>query len=504
MDVNSARVWAKGELDSQISVITEKPCYRESYWGLLFVDQTTGESLYSQNQDKVFAPASVAKMFSVAAALEGLGADYRFATTVVRRGDVDSTGTLAGDLVLIASGDLTLGGRTTETGEMAFSRSDHTYAGYMDDVTLTAPDPLAGLNTLARDVAAAGIRRVTGNIVIDDRFFDRAEGSGSGPSILTPIIVNDNVLDFLIEPSTPGQAAKVTCRPQTAQWTVVSKIETSVRASRTAFRLQEEGQTLILSGQIAEGREPFVQVFELPDPAQFARGLFAEALHRAGVTTSAGSPSTSAPGPLPPRDVILGLPRVALLRSLPFSENVRLILKVSHNLHANVLPLLLAAKNGQRTLAEGLLQEKSFLIRAGVNVDSISLGGGSGGTRADFVTPTATVKLLRYMSTQPDFLIFKRGLPIMGVDGTLATAVPIDSVLWNRVHAKTGTLTWSNGLRDQPFILSKALAGYLTTRAGRQVVFVEFVNNVHSRPDVGAKDVGADLIKICELVYEMK
>lgn len=504
--VGSVAVWAEGDVAARIAPITETARYRESHWGAVFVDQATGEEVYEKNQDKLFAPASVAKAFSVAAALDGLGADFCFETTVVRRGEVDPLGTLAGDLVLIASGDLTLGGRTTETGEIAFSRSDHTYAAYFDDATLTAPDPLAGLNSLANQVAAAGIKRIAGRVLIDDRLFERDEGSGSGPSITTPIIVNDNVIDFLIEPTTNGQLARVTWRPQTTLWTVESKIETSVGASATAIAIREQGRILTLTGKIAEGRAPFTQIFEVPDPTEFARCLFAEALRRASIATpGAENPgSGAAQAILPPRETTLALPRVALLRSPPFAENIRLILKVSHNLHANILPYLLAAKNGQRTLADGLSRERDFLIKVGVDADSIALNGGSGGTRSDFVTPAATVKLLRAMCKRRDFEVYRRGLPIMGVDGTLAQTVPIDSPIRGQVHAKTGTLTWFNGLRGQPLVLSKTLAGYLTTRSGRQLVFALFVNNVHARPGFGSKEIGEDLAKVCEVLYEVK
>src|SRR5205807_3917966 len=129
---------------------------------------------------------------------------------------VDDAGTLDGDLILVASGDLTLGGRTTEKGEIAFQDTDHTYANGALDAALTPQDPLAGIDDLARQVKAAGIRKIKGDVLIDDRLFSHAEGSGSGPSQVTPIVVNDNVLDFTFEATEPGQPAKTSWRPHTA------------------------------------------------------------------------------------------------------------------------------------------------------------------------------------------------------------------------------------------------------------------------------------------------
>ena len=78
-----------------------------------------------------------------------------------------------------------------------------------------------------------------------------------------------------------------------------------------------------------------------------------------------------------------------------------MILKVSHNLHASTLPLLIAAHHGERTLAAGLRREGEILKGLGVDPATISFGGGAGGARADLVTPRATVALLRAMAGGP-------------------------------------------------------------------------------------------------------
>src|SRR5439155_6572251 len=113
------------------------------------------------NPVKLFTPASTTKLYSCAAALIALGPDYRFATPVYRRGEVKE-GRLRGDLILVASGDLTLGGRTNRDGHMAFKDHDHIYANGSSKAELTDTDPLAGLKELARQIKAAGIREITG------------------------------------------------------------------------------------------------------------------------------------------------------------------------------------------------------------------------------------------------------------------------------------------------------------------------------------------------------
>ncbi|MFN0018840.1 MAG: D-alanyl-D-alanine carboxypeptidase/D-alanyl-D-alanine-endopeptidase [Pirellulaceae bacterium] len=488
-------------LAAKIHELTHAPHYRHAHWGMLFFDLNSGEVIYQENADKLFAPASTTKCFTVATALDGLGADYRFHTPVYRRGDVTDTGELKGDLILVASGDLTMGGRTTEKGEIAFTNSDHTYATFSEDASLTSPDPLAGLNEIARQIAASGIKKVSGDLLVDDRLFEHAEGSGSGPGNITPIIVNDNVLDFLIEPTEAGQPAKVTVRPPTKLYDIKLDMQTVEKGSKVETWIRVDGNKLTFSGKIPASRAPLVRIYEVPDPAGWARSLLIEALQRAGVEVSAPISIRHPEIKLPAKEEIEKLTRVAELESPPFSENARLILKVSHNLHASTLPLLVAAHQGKRTLADGLRLEHAFLKKAGVEADAISFGGGAGGARGDYVTPKATVELLVAMTARKDFALYERAMPSLGVDGTLAKSISQESPARDKVHAKTGTLLWDDLLQGNSLLTSKALAGYMTTAKGRKLAFAAFVNGVHLRDGVDTKKVGGDLGKLAEIVY---
>ncbi len=485
-----------------IRSVTEQPRYKPSHWGALFVDLVSGDVVFEQQADKLFAPASTTKLYSVACALDAFGADHRFVTPVVRRGDVNEAGELVGDLILVASGDLSFGGRTTETGEIAFVNSDHTYANGNTDATLTAPDPLGGLNDLAKQIAAAGIKRVRGDVLIDDRLFDKAEGTGSGPSTLTPIIVNDNVIDLLIEPTELGQPARLTWRPQSSAIRIDAKIETAPEKTPFSATIHDLGAgRFAVSGRIAVGHTPVVRVAEVHDAASHARTLFIEALAREKVTVTASALGENSLAALPSREEVAKLTQVARHTSPPLSESARLILKVSHNLQASTLPILVATKHGERSLAAGLKHQHDFLARIGVDVETISFGGGAGGARSDCVTPRATVQLLRHMATRPDYEAYRRALPRLGIDGTLSKNVGPDSPARDKVQAKTGTLYWDNTMNGNTLLQSKALAGYLTTAKGRSLAFALFVNNTHLRDGVTSKTVGDDLAKVCEAIY---
>ena len=206
--------------------VTGAARFKTAHWGILIVETQTGETVYEHQADKLFAPASVTKLFSTAAALDALGADYRFRTPIYARGKIDEKGRLDGDLILVASGDPTLGGRTDSQGKIAFTDNDHIYAQFSGTAELTPQDPLAGLNELARQVAAKGVRRVGGEVRVDDRLFDHAESTGSGPNRVTPIMVNDNLLDVIVEPAVAGKPAKVRWRPETAAVQVDAAVQT--------------------------------------------------------------------------------------------------------------------------------------------------------------------------------------------------------------------------------------------------------------------------------------
>src|SRR3954471_23215235 len=143
---------AEDKLGKRVDELLAEPHFKTAHWGMLFVDLKTGEVLLDRESQKLFVPASTTKLYSTAAALDALGADYRFHTPIHRRGSVDDKGQLDGDLILVASGDPTLGGRTTEKGEIAFQDSDHIYANYSNDAKLTTQDPLAGIKDLAKQV----------------------------------------------------------------------------------------------------------------------------------------------------------------------------------------------------------------------------------------------------------------------------------------------------------------------------------------------------------------
>lgn len=487
----------------KFDALMAQPEFAQASWGVLIVDLESGAPIYELNADKLFVPASTTKLFSVAATLESLGPDYRFHTPIHARGQLGEDGLLHGDLVLVASGDPTLGGRTDVSGRIEFADADHIYAGFSPGAAITVADPLAGLKELAAQVKRAGVKSVDGDVLIDDRLYEAAESSGSGPQHCSPMMVNDNLIDITVTPTKNGHPATITWRPECTALVVDARVMTVEEGKPTEIRVESpDDRGVVVRGRIAAGAEPALRPTEVRSPANFARRLLIDALQYEGIPVEASTVAENRAEALPATMDYSAFRQVASLESPPFAENARLILKVSHNLHASSLPLLMAAKNGKRTLNEGLLLERDALSRIGVDVNTISFGGGAGGTRADYVTPRAAVALLVAMSKRPEAEIYRDALPILGVDGTLHTAVEEGSPARGKFRAKTGTLVWRNALNGSLLLTSKALAGYGETASGRKLAIAVFVNNVHLTEELTPTVVGKKLGQVCEMAWE--
>jgi len=344
--------------------------------------------------------------------------------------------------------------------------------------------------------------------MIDDRLFEGAPSSGSGPARVSPIMINDNVVDVVITPgASPGEKAKARIVPETRFVQMDEQVTTVVEGTPPRITLDSVGpRQFRVRGTIPVGHKPFVRIYEIEDPASFARALLIERLRHNGVVVEASPLGRNLPESLPSVEDTAGLSKVAQYDSPPFSESLRVILKVSHNLQASTLPLLVAAKHHERTLSDGLRREARAIETLGVDSSSISFGGGAGGSVSDLTTPRATVMLLRGLAKRPDYPLFDAALPVLGRDGTLAKAVGPESPARGKVKAKTGTYWVDNPLTGRSIVTSKALAGTIDAASGRKLTFAFFMNNIpipakFERISDATLDAGKVLGKLAEVFY---
>jgi D-alanyl-D-alanine carboxypeptidase/D-alanyl-D-alanine-endopeptidase (penicillin-binding protein 4) len=476
------------------------------------VDAATGEALYELRPDQMALTGSVRKLFSVGLALRRLGADHRFTTPVYRQGRVDAQGALRGELILVAAGDLTLGGRLNANGTIAFTDFDHNDANNLGTAILTPQDPLDGLDTLARQVRAAGIRTVTGDVIVDDRLFDSFRVPNQN-LLITPIMVNENMVDVTVRPTQPGQAASVDWRPRTGAFAVTGRVGTG--GAGTADTVSLSGDGLVecvgtvgcsgsVEGDIAVGYEAplsgspaLVQTFRIEDPAAFTRTAFIEALGRAGVRVLAPSVARNPAGKLPAPGSYAPDTRVAQLVSPPYSEYAKLTLKVSLNLGANLSLMLFGLAHGRRTIADALAVERETLVRElGIRADEFDFPTNGSGSPDSRAAARATVRLLTEMARSGVAEVYRAALPVLGVDGSLAHS-GVDLPARGHVFAKTGTTIAEGALKAQN------LAGYIDARSGRRLAFALYVNDagpIRSISDVA--EVFEDEAAIVNVLFE--
>jgi N-acyl-D-amino-acid deacylase len=447
-------------------------------------------------------------------ALALLGADYRFHTKVYRTGPIDADGTLKGDLILVASGDPNLSGRIQADGTMGYTNEDHSYAGSPDTKAVPG-DPLTVIREMAAQVAAHGVKRVEGHVIVDATLFrEGARELGTG-AVISPMVVNDNCVDLNVAPGAKeNDPATITVSPQTNYVRFLVKMTTGKADSQPLMRYNSDDvdadgkHTVILAGSVPVGGPPILWSYKVPEPSRFAEIVFAEALKEKGITAEVRVASekpdfTTLPAQYKDDAV------VAEHVSPPLSEEIKVTLKVSQNLHASMTPsivgaLVTPARTGGGAEQSGFDKENGFLTKAGLDLAGASQGDGAGGAQSAYFTPDFVVQYLTYWSKRPDFQIFYNALPILGRDGTLWN-IQQESIARGSVHAKTGTFSAPNALTRTTMVTGKGLAGYMTTASGDHLAFAIYANHVtvpRDLPDASTKIVGQALGEIAAAAYD--
>jgi len=470
-------------VQDRITALLNSPDMARGFWGIEVISLATGETLYSQNSDKLFTPASNTKLFTTAAALALIGPDYRFHTTVETTGTLDRHGRLTGDLVLVGHGDPNLSGRELPY-DLHTQRNDNA---------------LQALESLADALVQKGVKFIDGDIVADDSFFaferygegwsqdDLVWADGAPVSALS---VNDNVVFVNILPADrAGEKAFVSIKPFADYYRLDNRIVTTPAGTGRKFYVNREPGSTVLTlwGDLPLDDPGTTEALAIEDPAEFAAGLFRQLIEKRGIivygrqrthhTELATLSTFTATAIAPSHEGSGGAPRplksdqpiaLASYESRPLVDDVRVINKVSQNLHAEILLRLLGRERGTAgTVEAGLEVLRSFLTQAGISPDQYVFYDGSGLSRQNLTTPHAIAQLLRYAAAQPWGAAYKSSFPVAGVDGSLADRLN-DPRLQKRVLAKTGSL---GGV--------KALSGFATTDSGQNVAFAIVSNNLN-------------------------
>jgi D-alanyl-D-alanine carboxypeptidase/D-alanyl-D-alanine-endopeptidase (penicillin-binding protein 4) len=498
--LTGAPAFAKSNsLAKKIDQILAQPDVARGFWGIQVVSLQTGKVLYEHNQDKLFVPASNTKLFTAAATFALIGPDFRFKTDVETTGGIDKYGRLSGDLVLVGRGDPNLSGRLLP---------------YAPGGPRQLPAPHV-LEQLADELVKKGLKYVDGDVVADDSYFpfqrwapgweqdDLVTEYGAPVSALT---INDNVVYVRVMPADrPGEKAFVEVAPYADYYRVDNRVTTTppgTGPSKVTINREPGSSDVLLWGTIPQDDPGGTQAIAVDDPAEFAAQWFRQLLEHRGIViygkertrhtelsdlttfsvTSRANTGGSAPGlgtgSIPLQPLVL-----ATHQSEPLADDLKVILKISQNLHAELMLRLLGRERGTAgTIDGGLEVLNGFLAKADITPDEYSLLDGSGMSRQNLVTPAATVKLLRFATTQPWGGLFVDSFPVGGVDGTLANRFR-DAGEAGKVRGKTGSLGHTT-----------ALSGYLDMPNGERYAFSIFANN-YNMPSRKVIDTIDDVVR---------
>jgi D-alanyl-D-alanine carboxypeptidase len=329
-----------------------------------------------------------------------------------------------------------MGGRTNPDGAIAVSNWDHNEADSLGNAIVTKPNPLAGYDTLARAVKAAGIKRVAGNVVIDDRLF--APYFFRGQFYVRPIFVNDDVVDVsIVAGGTSGSRANVTTRPLSAALRVINQLRVGAPKTKDSLKIDPELPACIgrpacsstISGALPSDYQPpltgmptLVQTVRIVQPANYARTVFIEALRASGVTVAAPAVQQNPVALLPPKGTYRAANKVAELAGLPYGQDAKLVLKISYNIGADTSLMLLGVKNHAASMDAALAFERENLrARWGIPSNQYHFVDGSGGGETT-ATNIAVTSMLGELAKSPGSRAFVNALPILGVDGSLGAS----------------------------------------------------------------------------------
>ena len=429
-------------------------------WGLSVADGETGETLFEQNAAKYFVPASNMKLFTTALALAKLGPDFRFHTTLESTGVIDSSGELTADLVLVGRGDPNLSNR-----KFPFNLKEE-FDGPPEKV----------LAELADQLVARGVKSISGDIVGDDSYFPR-ERYPNGWEIddmvweygaaISALVVNDNTTTVTLTPAAAvGDAVEAEVAPRTPDFIVDNRVVTSAANVKTDLTLTRGpgAHLMVVNGTLPQKSAPRKLVLAIEEPALNAAMLLKALLEERGVRVSGGLRARHENVAEPP-----GAAPTVLAEhvSLPLRDTVKLVNKISQNLHTEVL-LRVAMRQTAATWSspdELMKFAADFYAGIGIAADDVIQTDGSGLSRHDMVTPRAVIALLRWAQQQAWFESYYASLPVAGIDGTLEERMR-NTPAAGRVHAKTGSVEHV-----------RTMSGFAETAGGRQLVFSFLSNN---------------------------
>lgn len=467
----------------RVDAVLEDSVFLDALWGVEVVNLDRDTTLYAYNATRNFIPASNMKLYTSAAALERLGPDFRYTTRVYIDGPIVD-GILQGNVLIRGAGDPTLGGR------------------------LSPGDAIAPLRAWADSLKARGIQHISGDIVGDDDVFadtpygvDWAWGDLQyyWAAEIGGLAFRENVIDVQMQAQRPGEPAQLSWEP----------LQTSYVSFLNATRTGPSGSSLDEGHYRYPGTNRFRLFSEIPpggrdretlsvtNPTLYLTHVFREVLLEENISVDGMARDVDdlslKPSYTPGRAQV-----VATLQSPELADIARAVNTESVNLYAEHLLRTLGLEHPPETPPQdidpggtvmGILAARDLFGAAGIDTSRLVMADGSGLSRLNLVSPTATTTLLRHVWRHPDATLrstYLASLAQPGTDGTLSyrlRGLPSGVA----VRAKTGTMTQVS-----------ALSGYVTMADGTTYAFAIYCNNYSAE----VRRVRAAQDRIVQLIAE--
>lgn len=405
---------------------------------LCILDANTGTPLFMHNEQVGLATASTLKVITAATAFSILGKDFRFQTTLAYTGNITAEGTLKGNLVIIGSGDPTLGSERYQNKEAAV------------------------LTGWTEAIKKAGIKKIEGAVIGDDQIFgtqitpvgwtwqDMGNYFGAGASGLS---WRDNQFDIYLSagPRQNADAKMTKTAPEMSYLNIMNELKTGAPASgdQAYVFLPPYGSTAYLRGTWGLGIAKNSISAALPDPAYDCAYRLQDTLKRLGILAT--QPATTSRIMALSMQVVPAITqKISTITSPSLSEISYWFLKKSVNLYGEALLKTLALKSGKEGSTEnGTSTVINFWAAKGIDKNALNIIDGSGLSPANRVTTKAMADILFQAQKENWYTDYYKGFPD-----------------YNGMKIKSGTI---NNV--------SAFAGYHTNAAGNKYIIVINVNN---------------------------
>lgn len=458
-------------VEAQTTKVFKKQAYQHASVGVCVVDINSSRKIADLNAQQSLEPASVAKLVTTAAALEILGPNHRFETTITYTGTIEN-GSLNGDIRILGGGDPSLGSRQAGGAPEAF------------------------LDKWVEAIKKAGIKEVKGNILADASLFDDEPispywlwedmGNYYAPGIFG-LAVFDNSFQLELKSGPAGSKPDlVSVKPNLPELRIENHLVAVNNNIDSAYLYGAPYQwDRRLFGTIPANRSRFVIKGDIPDPPFFLAGYFRDRLLQQGISVRgkaiSARMSEGNQASVPDSDKVL-----CKTLSIPLSQMIRIIHEKSDNLYTEYLLRHLALKGYGKpaTARNGIMVVRDFWKQKGLDISALFLSDACGLSPNDRISPYFLAQLLQYMSKQSKYAsVYKAAFPLAGREGSVSGFLK-GTALEGKLKLKSGSVQSVT-----------SYAGYYEHN-GKSYVVVLIVNNADANRNQIRKDMENFLLSL--------